>query len=150
MTHTFLKVLDLDRLSLPSLQLFHVTCLEPRFSFGRSRKVISRNHGGNPKELIFHRRKWFFIRPYVHATYSYFVFYFSPICKHKLRAIKRLKTVKMSSNGLAVSKVLEQIHMVQGMIDMNASSLNSLRTQFSTNSDLIQQEIRTLEVNIIT
>ncbi|KAK2573947.1 Kinase suppressor of Ras 2 [Acropora cervicornis] len=63
-----------------------------------------------------------------------------------LRAIKRLQTLKMSSNGLAVSKVLEQIQMVQGMIDMNASSLNSLRTQFSTNSDLIQQEIRTLEL----
>lgn len=56
----------------------------------------------------------------------------------------------MTSNGLAVSKVLEQIQIVQGMIDMNASSLNSLRTQFSTNSDLIQQEIRTLEVNMIT
>jgi len=55
----------------------------------------------------------------------------------------------MSSNGVAVAKVLEQIQLVQGMIDMNASSLNSLRTQFSTNSDLIQQEIRTLEVNII-
>lgn len=56
----------------------------------------------------------------------------------------------MSSNGVAVAKVLEQIQLVQGMIDMNASSLNSLRTQFSTNSDLIQQEIRTLEVNVIT
>lgn len=56
----------------------------------------------------------------------------------------------MSTNGLAVSKVLEQIQLVQGMIDINASSLNSLRTQFSTNSDLIQQEIRTLEVNFIT
>lgn len=55
----------------------------------------------------------------------------------------------MSSSGVAVAKVLEQIQLVQGMIDMNASSLNSLRTQFSTNSDLIQQEIRTLEVNII-
>lgn len=55
----------------------------------------------------------------------------------------------MSSNGVAVAKVLEQIQLVQGMIDMNASSLNSLRTQFSTNSDLIQQEIRTLEVNTI-
>lgn len=75
--------------------------------------------------------------------------YFSPICKHKLRAIKRLKTVKMSTNGLTVSKVLEQIQLVQGMIDINASSLNSLRTQFSTNSDLIQQEIRTLEVNLL-
>lgn len=74
------------------------------------------------------------------------VLYLFSICKHKLRAIKRLQTLKMSSNGLAVSKVLEQIQMVQGMIDMNASSLNSLRTQFSTNSDLIQQEIRTLEV----
>ena len=57
--------------------------------------------------------------------------------------------MKMSSNGVAVAKVLEQIQLVQGMIDINASSLNSLRTQFSTNSDLIQQEIRTLEVNII-
>ena len=71
----------------------------------------------------------------------------SSICKHKLRAVKRLKTLKMSSNGLTVSKVLEQIQLVQGMIDMTASSLNSLRTQFSTNSDLIQQEIRTHEVN---
>ncbi|XP_029213159.2 kinase suppressor of Ras 2-like isoform X3 [Acropora millepora] len=67
----------------------------------------------------------------------------------ELRAIKRLQTLKMSSNGLAVSKVLEQIQMVQGMIDMNASSLNSLRTQFSTNSDLIQQEIRTLEGKLV-
>ncbi|XP_015760285.1 PREDICTED: kinase suppressor of Ras 2-like [Acropora digitifera] len=67
----------------------------------------------------------------------------------ELRAIKRLQTRKMSSNGLAVSKVLEQIQMVQGMIDMNASSLNSLRTQFSTNSDLIQQEIRTLEGKLV-
>lgn len=74
------------------------------------------------------------------------VLYLFSTCKHKLREIKRLQTLKMSSNGLAVSKVLEQIQMVQGMIDMNASSLNSLRTQFSTNSDLIQQEIRTLEV----
>ena len=53
----------------------------------------------------------------------------------------------MSSNGLAVSNVLEQIQLVQGVIDMTASSLNSLRTQNSTNSDLIQQEIRTYEVN---
>lgn len=67
----------------------------------------------------------------------------------ELRAIKRLQTLKMSSNGLAVSKVLEQIQMVQGMIDINASSLNSLRTQFSTNSDLIQQEIRTLEGKLV-
>ena len=57
--------------------------------------------------------------------------------------------MKMSSNGVAVAKILEQIQLVQGMIDMNASSLNTLRTQSSTNSDLIQQEIRTLEVNII-
>lgn len=55
----------------------------------------------------------------------------------------------MSSNGLAVSKVLEQIQLAQGMIDMNAASLNKLRTQCSTNNDLIQQEIRTLEVNNI-
>ncbi|XP_058967485.1 kinase suppressor of Ras 1 isoform X2 [Pocillopora verrucosa] len=67
----------------------------------------------------------------------------------ELRAIKRLKTVKMSTNGLTVSKVLEQIQLVQGMIDINASSLNSLRTQFSTNSDLIQQEIRTLEGKLV-
>ncbi|XP_078363143.1 kinase suppressor of Ras 1-like isoform X2 [Oculina patagonica] len=67
----------------------------------------------------------------------------------ELRAVKRLKTVKMSSNGVAVAKVLEQIQLVQGMIDMNASSLNSLRTQFSTNSDLIQQEIRTLEGKLV-
>lgn len=52
----------------------------------------------------------------------------------------------MTSNGLAVSKVLDDIQMVQGMIDVIASSLNSLRTG-STNSDLIQQEIRTLEVS---
>lgn len=57
--------------------------------------------------------------------------------------------MKMSSNGVAVAKVLEQIQLVQGMIDMNASSLNSLRTQFSTNSDLIQQEIRTLEGKLV-
>lgn len=53
----------------------------------------------------------------------------------------------MSSNGLAVSEAIQQIQLVQGMIDTTASSLNSLRTQFPTNNDLIQQEIRTSEVN---
>lgn len=55
----------------------------------------------------------------------------------------------MSSNGLAVSEAIQQIQLVQGMIDTTASSLNSLRTQFPRNNDLIQQEIRTSEVNNI-
>lgn len=92
--------------------------------------------------------KWLCLRLTVCADDLLTVFYLFSTYEHKLRAIKRLQTLKMSANGLAVSKVLEQIQMVQGMIDMNASSLNSLRTQCSTNSDLIQQEIRTLEVSL--
>lgn len=57
--------------------------------------------------------------------------------------------MKMSSNGLAVSEAIQQIQLVQGMIDTTASSLNSLRTQFPTNNDLIQQEIRTSEGKLV-
>ena len=51
-----------------------------------------------------------------------------------------------ADNGVALA--LEQLQMVQRMIDISASNLNGLRTQCATNSDLIQQEIRTLEVRI--
>ena len=56
----------------------------------------------------------------------------------------------MSENGDVniVTVTLDQLQMAQNMIDMWASNLNSLRTKCSTNSDLIKQEIRTLEVCI--
>lgn len=52
-----------------------------------------------------------------------------------------------ADNGVALA--LEQLQMVQGMIDISASNLNGLRTQCATNSDLIQQEIRTLEGKLV-
>lgn len=48
-----------------------------------------------------------------------------------------------------IGAAVDQLRMVQGMIDISASNLNGLRTQCATNSDLIQQEIRTLEARNI-
>lgn len=46
----------------------------------------------------------------------------------------------------AMDDLLNQLQMVQRMIDISATKLHSLRVEGATDTNLIQQEIRTVEV----
>lgn len=48
-----------------------------------------------------------------------------------------------------ITKVRDELKVVQPMIDISADRLNGLRTQCATSVDLTRQEIRTLEVRFI-
>lgn len=43
----------------------------------------------------------------------------------------------------------KNLHIIQSMIDVSSERLEGLRTKCSTTAELTQQEIRTLEVNIV-
>lgn len=45
-----------------------------------------------------------------------------------------------------IDALLNQLQMVQRMIDISATKLHSLRVEGATDTNLIQQEIRTVEV----
>uniref|UniRef100_A0A6P7GD17 Kinase suppressor of Ras 1-like n=1 Tax=Diabrotica virgifera virgifera TaxID=50390 RepID=A0A6P7GD17_DIAVI len=47
-------------------------------------------------------------------------------------------------------EVRKTLHMIQSMIDVSAQRLEGLRTQCATSAELTQQEIRTLEVMLLT
>lgn len=49
----------------------------------------------------------------------------------------------------AMDDLLNQLQMVQRMIDISATKLHSLRVEGATDTNLIQQEIRTVEVGNI-
>ncbi|XP_048582848.1 kinase suppressor of Ras 2 isoform X2 [Nematostella vectensis] len=51
--------------------------------------------------------------------------------------------------SVGTDDILDQLQMVQRMIDMSAAKLNSLRTEGATNTNLIQQEIRTVEGKLV-
>lgn len=58
--------------------------------------------------------------------------------------LKAAKSTEIMSEGM--NDLLNQLQMVQQMIDISASKLNSLRVEGATDTILIQQEIRTVEV----
>lgn len=58
--------------------------------------------------------------------------------------LKGAKSTVIMSEG--INDLLNQLQMVQQMIDISASKLNSLRVEGATDTNLIQQEIRTVEV----
>jgi hypothetical protein len=58
--------------------------------------------------------------------------------------LKGAKSTENMSDGM--DDLLNQLQMVQRMIDISASKLNSLRVEGATDTNLIQQEIRTVEV----
>lgn len=43
----------------------------------------------------------------------------------------------------------QELHIIQSMIDVSSERLEGLRTKCSTTAELTQQEIRTLEVNLL-